>query len=78
MNDCSVNFDFSVNNLGSIREGQLTQKPLTIFCGPNNSGKTWTMYSLYHCYQWLRALKKDDTDKKKPHAKKNPKAVCIL
>lgn len=43
-------FKFKVENLGCIKKGEFTQKPLTIFCGPNNSGKTWTMYSLYHFY----------------------------
>lgn len=45
---------FRVENLGAIREGEFTQKPLTIFCGPNNSGKTWVMYSLYY---WSRVLR---------------------
>ncbi len=44
---------FSVHNLGSVRQGQFTQKPLTLFCGPNNSGKTWTLYSLYYCWRRL-------------------------
>ncbi len=39
---------FKVENLGAVREGEFIQKPLTIFCGPNNSGKTWVMYSLYY------------------------------
>ncbi len=39
---------FKVENLGAVREGEFTQKPLTVFCGPNNSGKTWVMYSLYY------------------------------
>lgn len=38
---------FEVKNLGGIKEGKFQVKPLTIFCGPNNSGKTWTTYSLY-------------------------------
>ncbi len=41
---------FEIKNLGVIREGRFTQKPLTIFCGPNNSGKTSAMYSLYQCH----------------------------
>ena len=44
---------FEVRNLGIIRTGSFTQKPLTVFCGPNNSGKTWAMYSLYHFYRSL-------------------------
>ena len=46
-------FDFEVNSLGPIREGRFTHKPLTIFCGPNNSGKTWAMYSLYRFYRTI-------------------------
>ncbi len=48
---------FKVENLGVIREGEFTQKPLTIFCGPNNSGKTWVMYSLYY---WSKMLSDPD------------------
>lgn len=46
---------FKVENLGVIRNGEFQQKPLTIFCGPNNSGKTWAMYSLYHFYRLLKS-----------------------
>ncbi|MGI9256228.1 MAG: AAA family ATPase [Salinispira sp.] len=52
-------FTFTVENLGVIREGEFTQKPLTIFCGPNNSGKTWAMYSLYNFYLNVQAAKKE-------------------
>ena len=45
-----TNLKFQVENLGVIKTGEFTQKPLTIFCGPNNSGKTWVMYSLYYCH----------------------------
>lgn len=44
---------FKVKNLGSIKQGEFEHKPLTIFCGPNNSGKTWVMYSLYHFYTFM-------------------------
>lgn len=44
---------FKVKNLGSIGDGEFEHKPLTIFCGPNNSGKTWAMYSLYHFYTFM-------------------------
>ncbi len=47
---------FSIKNLGSIDKGEFTHKPLTIFCGPNNSGKTWAMYSLYHYYHGLDSV----------------------
>ena len=41
-----TNLKFEVENLGVIKTGKFIQKPLTIFCGPNNSGKTWVMYPL--------------------------------
>ena len=47
---------FQIHNLGFIKKGAFTQKPLTIFCGPNNSGKTWTMYSLYYCHSCMAQL----------------------
>ncbi|HVB61789.1 MAG TPA: ATP-binding protein [Ktedonobacteraceae bacterium] len=37
----------SVRNLGVIREeANIDLKPLTVFIGPNNSGKTWLAYAL--------------------------------
>ena len=44
---------FEIRNLGAVDSGKFTHKPLTIFCGPNNSGKTWTLYSLYSFYKLL-------------------------
>lgn len=35
-----------VRNLGVITEAQIDLKPLTIFVGPNNAGKTWLAYTL--------------------------------
>ena len=55
---------FTVEKLGSINSGEFQQKPLTIFCGPNNSGKTWAMYSLYHFYWALRSVKRYNQDPK--------------
>ena len=64
MNIVPENTTFRVRNMGSIREGRFTLKPLTIFCGPNNSGKTWVMYSLYHCCQLLNNLTQATDDDK--------------
>lgn len=37
----------SVRNLGVIQEeASIELKPLTIFIGPNNAGKTWLAYAL--------------------------------
>ncbi len=55
---------FQVKNLGAVRAGRFTQKPLTLFCGPNNSGKTWAMYSLYHWHRLLAGLAADHKAKK--------------
>ena len=53
----SAGLAFDVRNMGSVRNGSFALKPLTIFCGPNNSGKTWTMYSLYHFFKLCEAWK---------------------
>lgn len=53
-------FTFEVANLGSVRQGSFTHKPLTIFCGPNNSGKTWTLYSLYFFFKNLMEIKEEE------------------
>lgn len=54
----SAGLTFDVENLGSVRRGSFALKPLTIFCGPNNSGKTWAMYSLYRFFQLLESWKR--------------------
>lgn len=36
----------TIRNLGTINEMEISLKPLTIFIGPNNTGKTWTAYML--------------------------------
>ncbi len=58
-------FTFEVTDLGSVRQGSFTHKPLTVFCGPNNTGKTWTMYSLYWFYRRLKAFQ--DSQDLEPH-----------
>lgn len=54
----NAELQFQVHNLGSVREGTFAHKPLTVFCGPNNGGKTWTLYSLYHFYQTVMLIKR--------------------
>jgi len=36
----------TVRNLGVIEQAEFDLKPLTIFVGPNNAGKTWLAYTL--------------------------------
>ena len=59
-----TNLKFQVENLGVIKTGEFTQKPLTIFCGPNNSGKTWVMYSLYYCHGSMAGLAHEAREEK--------------
>ena len=61
----SAGLAFDVSNLGSVRNGSFALKPLTIFCGPNNSGKTWTMYSLYHFFKLFKAWKESPEGQKR-------------
>ena len=35
-----------IGKLGIIENTEIDLKPLTIFVGPNNSGKTWLAYAL--------------------------------
>ena len=65
----SAGLAFHVRNLGSVRNGSFALKPLTIFCGPNNSGKTWTMYSLYHFFKLCEAWKWLPKEQKKGRRK---------
>ena len=37
----------SFENFGVIDKGEIEQKPLTILCGENNTGKTYAMYAMY-------------------------------
>ena len=68
-----TNLKFQVENLGVIKAGEFTQKPLTIFCGPNNSGKTWVMYSLYYCHGSMAGLAHEKREAKVK--KQNEKAL---
>lgn len=35
------------SNFGVIKEGEVKLNDLTLFCGPNNTGKTYVMYAIY-------------------------------
>src|SRR5437667_7196094 len=55
----------TVRNLGVIRKAEVDLKPLTIFVGPNNAGKTWLAYTLagifgsYGRNEYIRAYIED-------------------
>ena len=46
-------FKLHVENLGRIKQAELSIRPLTVFVGPNNTNKTWTAYALYGLARWL-------------------------
>ena len=55
----------SIRNLGAVREAEIDLKPLTVFVGPNSSGKTWTAYMLsgiFGPYGFRRYLRESNTD----------------
>ncbi|OOV36443.1 hypothetical protein BO98_01610 [Candidatus Synechococcus spongiarum LMB bulk10D] len=54
---------FAVTNLGVVKQGTLTQQPLTVLCGPNNNGKTWVMYCLYYYHKLIAGLGENKRDK---------------
>jgi predicted ATPase len=39
-------------NFGNIKEGEIELKPLTVFIGPNNTGKTYCAYSIYGIFDY--------------------------
>lgn len=56
----------TVRNLGVIKEAEVELKPLSIFVGPNNAGKTWLAYTLasifgpYGFSQYLNTCEEDE------------------
>lgn len=61
--------EVQIKNLGPVKDAQITLKPLTIFVGPNNSGKTYIAYLLYgilknksHLFRTLNRRKKKLVD----------------
>ena len=45
-----------VSNFGPIAEGQLDVRPLTVFAGPSNTGKSWMATLIYVLGDYLRKL----------------------
>ena len=46
-------FKLHVENLGRIKQAELSIRPLTVFVGPNNTNKTWTAYAGWFLAKWL-------------------------
>lgn len=57
----------SVRNVGPLQEAHIDVRPLTIFVGPNNTGKTWLAYLLASIFgprglvNYIKNRKKADT-----------------
>ena len=47
------NFNIEIENFGPIAEANVEMRPLTVFIGPNNAGKSYSailIYALYKCF----------------------------
>ena len=61
-----------VQKLGIIQSAEFNLKPLTIFVGPNNTGKTWLAYTLasilgtHGWYEYAQAYAGDQISKVYP------------
>lgn len=52
-----------VNDLGAIKEGTIDlSKKLTVFCGPNGTGKTYMAYLIYAISQANIHVRSSDND----------------
>jgi len=49
------NIGISISNLGRVKNADIELKPLTVFIGPNNTGKTWSAYLVYAIFHedWI-------------------------
>lgn len=57
---CDTMKKIKVENLGVIKQGEVDiSKPLTIFTGPNNSGKSYMAYLIYGCLKFANNKKTD-------------------
>jgi energy-coupling factor transporter ATP-binding protein EcfA2 len=61
-----------IRNLGVVKQAEIDLKPLTVFIGPNNAGKTWVAYALagilgeYGWQQYMRAYMDDEVQQTYP------------
>ncbi len=56
--DGQADLKLSVQNFGPIKEGEFELKPLTIFIGPNNSGKSYMATLVYVLCQAISQMRK--------------------
>ena len=56
--DGQADLKLSVQNFGPVKEGEFELKPLTIFIGPNNSGKSYMATLVYALCQAISQMRK--------------------
>ena len=61
MNDLAKqdSLELEVTNFGPIVEAKIDLRPLTVFVGPSNTGKSYLailIYALHRFFQWLSGL----------------------
>ena len=54
------NLELEVTDFGPIAEAKVELRPLTVFIGPSNTGKSWLAMLIYACIasweaRWVRA-----------------------
>ncbi len=50
--------NFTIQNVGKIKNAEITLKPLTIFIGKNNSGKTYATTALWSLIDYVKKFRK--------------------
>ena len=54
-----MNLEVKIDNLGAIKSANIDIKPLTVFIGKNNTGKTYVTYALYGFIDFFRRISKE-------------------
>ena len=55
-----ANTKISINNFGPVKDGEFELRPLTLFIGPNNSGKSYMALLVYALTQALSVRHRDE------------------
>ncbi len=68
-----------VENLGVIKKGEVDiSKPLTIFTGPNNSGKSYMVYLVYGCLKFAKKMTGETVSKVIKNIKKTSAEIFAV
>ena len=50
-----MNFKVKINNIGKLREADISVRPFTVLAGPNNTGKSFFSKALYSVFDAMSA-----------------------